>query len=111
MFLNFDNNGRQESIITYYKSNGVSYPYYLKGDITAQLPSLKKKFIKYRDYAAKTMNEIFSEQLQHAQVSRPLSPAVFLSIMEMAATMVPLGEKAQFSPVYAVLAEDITRTG
>lgn len=40
----FDNNGQTESILTYYKSDSVSYPLTLKMELSSQLPYLKKSF-------------------------------------------------------------------
>jgi hypothetical protein len=36
----FDGNGRQECIPVYYKTDGKAYPYYLKGELEAQIPSI-----------------------------------------------------------------------
>ena len=65
----FDNSGRTTCIPVYFKTDGKAYPYFLKSELQAQLPYLKKQFLHFSDYAAKSIDQIFSkEQLQHATV-------------------------------------------
>ena len=71
----FDKNGQVECIPTYFKSDGKDYPYFLRGDITAQLPSLKKKFLKYDAYAAKTIDEIFTKEQSNAAIKLTVNNA------------------------------------
>ena len=115
LYLNdFDNNGTRECILTYYKSDGKSYPYYLKDDIVSQIPTLKKKFLKHSDYAGKTMEEIFSkDQLESAIVKTAYEfrTCVLINKDNGKFERHPLPAEAQFSPVYAILVDDFDNDG
>jgi hypothetical protein len=60
----FDNNGSPDPIICTYRTNSegqrVSYPLPSKDEMTSQLPHLRKKFLKYKQYATATIGDIFS---------------------------------------------------
>jgi len=115
LFLkDFDNNGIPESILTYYKSDGKSYPYYMKDDIVAQIPMLKKRFLKHVDYAGKTTEEIFDKsQLELAEVKQAyqFQSCRFINKGNGKFDMQPLPVEAQLSPVYSILAEDLDNDG
>ena len=63
MYVNdFDGNGSVEQIIC--KKKGEKYfPMALKHDLVEQLPSLKKKFLKYQDYKDKSIDQIFDKEI------------------------------------------------
>ncbi len=115
LYLNdFDNNGTRECILTYYKSDGKSYPYYLRDDMVKQIPTLKKKFLKHTDYAGKTMEEIFSkDQLESAVVKTAYEfrTCMFINKDNGKFEKHPLPAEAQFSPVYAALVDDFDKDG
>ena len=110
----FDHNGQVECVAAYYKTDGKSYPYNLRGDLVKQIPVLKKKFLHYSDYAGKTMEEVFT--------SRQLSQATRLEVVQTQTcifynkgqddfTMMTLPMEAQFSPVFGILADDLNGDG
>jgi hypothetical protein len=110
----FDNNGTKECVMAYYKSDGKLYPYYLRGDMVAQMPVLKKQFLKYIDYAGKTLEEVFTKsQLAGAAVSEAtyFQTSVIINNGSAGYSVLPLPDRAQFSPVYGVLAEDMDEDG
>lgn len=115
LYLNdFDNNGIPESILTYYKSDGKSYPYYLKNDMVTQIPMLRKKFLKHADYAGKTIEEIFNKaQLESAVVKNAYEfrSCMFINKDNGKFEKHPLPAEAQFSPVYAILVDDFDKDG
>ncbi|MHC2990289.1 RNA-binding protein, partial [Pontibacter sp. HJ8] len=51
----FEGNGTLEQIINCPAEDGKAYPMVLKQDLQRQVPSIKKKFIKYADYAGKQL--------------------------------------------------------
>ena len=112
LFVNdFDKNGTKECVMAYYKNDGKLYPYYLRGDITAQLPSLKKKFLKYADYAGKTMEEVFTtEQLTGALIKEAsqFKTCLLINNGKGKYALKPLPARAQFAPVYAIISYDFT---
>ena len=66
----FDDNGTGECIIARYGKDGKSYPFSLRNDMVAQMPILKKKFLKHGDYAGKTIREVFGEEQLAASVAK-----------------------------------------
>ncbi len=110
----FDKNGIEECVLTYYKSDGKSYPYYQKNDLTAQIPALRKKFLKHSVYAGKTIGDIFDrDQLQSAVVKNAFEfrSCAFINRGNGMFEKQPLPKEAQFSPVYAILVDDFDEDG
>lgn len=113
MYVNdFDNNGSIEHV--YGKQvNGEVIPYVLRHDLVAQLPGLKKKYLKYKDYNNQKLTDIFSsEQLQSSKVLevRYLSSGVFINDKgKLRFQEFPI--EAQFSPVYSILSSDLNGDG
>ncbi len=110
----FDNNGTKECVMAYYKSDGKLYPYYMRGDMVGQMPILKKQFLKYIDYAGKTIDEVFTKsQLSNATVSEAnyFKTCVMINNGKAGYSVQPLPDRAQFSPVYGVLVEDLDEDG
>ena len=54
----FDGNGIIDPIMCYF-IQGKSYPMASRDELFDQIPSLKKKFLRYKDYADATINDIF----------------------------------------------------
>ena len=110
----FDKNGQTECVTTYYKSDGIDYPYFLRGDMSTQLPFLKKKFLRYDSYAGKTIAEIFSkDQLSSAamlQVSLAQT-GIFYNKGNLNFVFKPLPVQAQLSNMFSILVQDINTDG
>ena len=67
LFINdFDKNQNLDLIYAHYDESGNLVPFSTKHQVTAQLPYLKKRFLKFKDYAGKTMEEVFGGQLNEA---------------------------------------------
>ncbi|HEU4576410.1 MAG TPA: VCBS repeat-containing protein [Chitinophagaceae bacterium] len=110
----FDGNGSSECIPVYYKSDGKAYPYYLRSDVVMEIPVLKKKFLRYSSYAGKSIDEIFTkEQLKNANVLivDQTKTCIFYNDGKANFSMVALPVRAQFSPVFGILAEDLNGDG
>jgi hypothetical protein len=110
----FDQNGQSECIPVYYRPDGKAYPYYLKDEMESQLPQLKKKFLKYEQYAGKQVEDIFSsEQLKAATVLNveQTQTCLFLNDGKANFRMQPLPLMAQLSPVYGIVVQDINGDG
>jgi hypothetical protein len=108
----FDGNGFSEQILTCYEQ-GASYPLALRDELTAALPYLKKRFPKYSDYAGKTVEQIFGNELSSALVQQAETFATALAHNngDGSFTLVPLPLEAQLAPVYGILAGDFDRDG
>ncbi len=110
----FDKNGQTECIPAYYKSDGKMYPYFLKGELEAQLPVIKKKFLHFNEYAGKTIDEVFTaEQLNHATVLsvKQSQSCIFINDGKGNFSMQPLPLMAQLAPVFSALATDLNGDG
>lgn len=110
----FDKNGTKECVMAYYKADGKLYPYYLRGDLVAQMPSLKKRFLLFADYAGKTMEDVFDKSSLETAVKKEVYEFQSVIIWNKGKgqfTMQPLPAEAQFSPVYALLAGDFGANG
>lgn len=67
-FSDFDKNGKTETVLAYNKQ-GNYYPIHSKDELSSQLTMIKKRFVNYKDYALKTVEEIFTnEELEKAKV-------------------------------------------
>jgi hypothetical protein len=110
----FDQNGQKECIPVYYKSDGKSYPYYLKDEMESQMPVLKKKFLKYSTYAGKSIEEILSaDQIKHASVLQVQESrsCIFLNDGKGHFTKQPLPVAAQLAPVFGAIVTDLNSDG
>lgn len=56
----FDGNGSYDAVLGYYIW-GKSYPMYHRDQLIDQMPFMRKRFIRYKHYAGKTMDEIFTD--------------------------------------------------
>jgi len=56
----FDGNGSYDAVLGYYIW-GKCYPMYHRDQLIDQMPFMRKRFIRYRNYAGKTLDEIFTE--------------------------------------------------
>jgi hypothetical protein len=109
LFVNdFDQNGSTEPIFSHLLK-GEDYPMELRQDMVRQMSSLKKKFLYYKDYANKSMADIFDPKL--------LTSATTLKFNEPRTSILwndggkgfhfaPLPIEAQFSPVYSICITD-----
>ena len=114
MFVNdFDQNGSVEHIITRYDRD-KSYPLVLKQDLVSQIPSLRKEYLHFSDYADKTIHDIFSkDQLTNALILNvyTLETGIWLNNRNGTFTKHNLPVEAQFFPVYAMVIDDFTGDG
>ena len=106
----FDKNGQTECIPVYYKTDGKAYPYFMKGELQAQIPTIKKKLLHFEEYAGKSIEQIFTKkQLEEAQVLtvEETRTAIFINDGGGHFTVQPMPVMAQLSPVFAILANDL----
>jgi len=98
----FDHNGTMEQIINCADETGELYPMVLKHDLQKEMPSIKKKYIKYNDYAGKKMDDILDEaQLKQAVVKQSFMSSSVLLVNDGKGrlTLQVLPAQAQFSPM------------
>ena len=108
----FDHNGSLEQIITTY-NEGKSYPLVLRHDLVEQMPGLKKRYLKYADYKEQQVADVFGEEALkdaiHKQATH-LKTSIFINEGGRF-TVRALAIEAQFSPIYAAVAEDVDGDG
>ncbi len=109
----FDGNGTIEHV--YARSvQGKILPYTLKHEMVAQMPGLKKKYLRYESYNKHSVQEIFTPgQLKDALVMKAnfLGSAVVLNSGGRAFTIQELPIEAQITPIYSILADDFDNDG
>ena len=115
MYVNdFDKNESIESLITYYWPDSRSHLYNSKEDITSQLPYLKKKILKYKDYAGKSINDIIGNDLlsKSSRLSiQTLSSSVLVNEGNNNFKLSALPAMCQASPVFTVILNDFNKDG
>ncbi|AQG81271.1 VCBS repeat-containing protein [Spirosoma montaniterrae] len=110
----FDQNGNTEQIINCADETGELYPMVLKQDLQKQMPSIKKRYVKFIDYAGKKINEILTEdQLKGALVKQSFTgvTALLRNDGKGRLTFQPLPADVQFSPVCGAIFTDYDRDG
>lgn len=109
----FDENGSLDPIVCYY-IQGTSYPLASRDELLDQIPVLKKKYVKYADYAGATLDDIFNtEQRAKAQVfwCTEVESIVLVQQEELKFSKRPLPVEAQFSTTQSILADDFDNDG
>ncbi|HMC55230.1 MAG TPA: VCBS repeat-containing protein [Gemmatimonadaceae bacterium] len=109
----FDGNGSVEQVVALF-NHGGSYPIALRDELAAAIPQLRGRFPTYRDFATKTVEQVFSGgELRDATVKRAYTFATSLLRNDGngSFTLVPLPAEAQTSPVYAMRAADLDGDG
>lgn len=107
----FDDNGITEHIFAYHQE-GKRYPMALKNDMVGQIPALKKQFVYHKDYAGKSIDEIFSkEQLDNTLKNEiyTMESAVIYNNGDGTFSMERLPEELQFSTIHTFLVSDFEK--
>lgn len=109
----FAHNGTLQQIITFYK-HGVSYPVAGRDELLRLNPSLRSKYVSFKDFGAARVEDIFpAADVKKAEVREAFTfaSAVALNDGNGRFTLKPLPAEAQFAPVYASVAEDFDGDG
>lgn len=109
----FDQNGKKEQVVTEVR-DGREFIFADKDEIMSQLPLLKKKYLKYKDFAQASLEEIFGmENLEKATKRTVTTTAstIFYQDKNKKFTAVPMPMQAQFSPMNSLLLKDFNRDG
>ncbi|RIV22707.1 RNA-binding protein [Fibrisoma montanum] len=110
----FDGNGNVEQIINCADETGELFPMVLKHDLQKEMPSIKKKYVKFTDYAGKKIEEIIDENALSKAVKRQVyvaESAILLNNGKGQFVFQPLPTEAQFSPVCGVSVTDYDGDG
>lgn len=113
MYLgDFDSNQGSDHIIVYYNGDS-SYPFPSRDQLVRQIPSLKKKFLYYRDYRDVKLEDIITpvQKGNSAMLKVELFASVLLVNNNSDFQVRPLPLEAQYFPIYGVKCEDVDSDG
>jgi len=114
MYANdFDLNGSVEQIICAYNGD-KSYPVAMKDDLVKQIPSLSEKFKKFDDYKEATIENMFPADVLERSIKLKactMQSCAMMNTGQGSFHLIPLPVEAQFSPVYAIIADDFDHDG
>ncbi|MBA4853723.1 VCBS repeat-containing protein [Emticicia sp. BO119] len=100
----FDKNGLVEQLICVY-NNGKLVPLMQKPDLQRVIPSIKERFVYHKDYANKSVDEIFTSVQKEGMIEKTVvnpQTSFFINDGKGNFNIVPLPIEVQFSPVYGI---------
>jgi len=109
----FDNNGSYDAILGFYQW-GKCYPLYSRDQLIDQVPSMRKKFVRYRQYSGKTLDEILTPaEKNNMEVFKTnfFESGVLMNEGNNTFRFIPFPEKAQFSTINDMIVDDIDADG
>jgi enediyne biosynthesis protein E4 len=112
----FDKNGSTDCVISVFQDGQSSkaFPIALRDNMLEQMPFLRKKYLRNKDYAYETVNEIFtSEQIKSASLlsANYMPSAAFINNGTGNFSANAFGARAQMAPVNAILSKDFNKDG
>lgn len=111
LIADLDANSDLDQILTYPR-DGNRYPVLSRDQLVRQVPSMKKKYLKYSDYARATAGEIVKNQrVTEKKVTTFASLYLEMQSGPGQMSVVELPEEAQSFPVYAIHTLDINDDG
>lgn len=110
----FDKNNKVEPLIEWFYQNETKpYPFASKGDLTAQLPFLKKKVLKYKDFANSQLTDLIDPTLLKAAESKHVETFASSFIINnngiLELKQMPM--ECQFSPMFSSCGADLDGDG
>jgi enediyne biosynthesis protein E4 len=109
----FDSNGSYDAVLGFY-TWGKLYPMFHRDALIDQMPSMRKKFIRYHQYAGKTLGEIFTpEQKKDMDVYKAncFESGVFLNEGQSGLRFEPFPQMAQLSSINDLFIADLDKDG
>lgn len=109
----FDHNGSYDAVLGYY-IQGKCYPMFSRDQLIDQLPSMRKKFVRYRNYSGKTLDDIFTESekkdmdVYHTNF---FESGILINENNNRFRFIPFPEKAQLSTINDIVVADIDDDG
>ena len=109
----FDNNGRTEQILAMHYDEKL-YPIVQLKDLWMQIPSLKKKYLKFENYKNVTMDKLFDPPtIRDSEVKKVynLSSVSLYNKRGKGFEIKELPFMAQLSPTFSIISDDINNDG
>jgi enediyne biosynthesis protein E4 len=113
MYLgDFDSNGGSDHILVYFNGS-KSYPFVSRDQLVKQIPSLKKKFLYYKDYHDVKLEDIVTpvQQGNSAVMQLDMLESVYLENEGNQIKLNKLPVEAQTSSVHSILSDDLNEDG
>ncbi len=107
----FDQNGAIEHV-TVQEIDGKQVTMTLKHELEKQIPSIKKRYIKYSDYNDQTLEDIFPQEVLDRSIIKEvneLNSGILLSVSKGQYEWVPLPKMAQKSWIFGVAIMDVNK--
>ena len=109
----YDKNGSVDPILSCY-DEGKNYPVFSKDDIQQQLTILKNRFVKYKEYADLTIDQVFTpEELNGSKVlyAKTFESSYIENLGNGQFKISALPKETQFSPIYGLTTGDFNQDG
>jgi hypothetical protein len=109
----FDNNGGNDHILTYY-NQGEQHPFISRDQLVKQVPSLKRKFLKYSSFRNVKLNDIISLQDRDQYVvhhAYELASVYVENVGNEKFSLKRLPVEAQIFPVFSFCSGDFNNDG
>ena len=109
----FDNNGRTEQILAMHYDEQL-YPIVQLKDLWMQIPSLKKKYLKFENYKNVTMDKLFDPStIRDSEVKKVynLSSVSLYNKRGKGFDIKELPFMAQLAPIFSIISDDINNDG
>ncbi len=105
-------NGHSFSVLTT-SAGGKDYPFLGKDELEIRLPFLKKKFLRYSDFAGEDIQQIFGDASRKFSVlsADTLATGILWNQGDARFRFSALPDEAQVSPVFALLCADFNGDG
>lgn len=111
-YSDFDDNGNTETVVAIEK-NGQYYPIDDFNALSSQMNFLRKKFVSYKDFAGKSIEEVFTkEKLKEARILTVSElQSGYLENSDGKFTFIPFQSELQVAPIMAFLSFDFDHDG
>jgi enediyne biosynthesis protein E4 len=109
----FDGNGSYDAVLGYY-IHGQCYPLFSRDQLIDQMPGIRKKFIRYKDYSGTTLDKLFTpEQQQGMDVYKThfFQSGILRNDGNSNYRFIPFAEKAQLSNINDFVTDDFDKDG
>jgi enediyne biosynthesis protein E4 len=109
----FDGNGSYDAVLGYY-NQGKCYPLFSRDQLIDQMPSMRKKFIRYKDYSGTTLDKLFTEEQKKGMdiyKTNFFESGILLNEGKDAFRFIAFDEKAQLSNINDFVIDDFDKDG
>ena len=109
----FDSNGSYDAVLGYY-NQGKCYPLFSRDQLIDQMPAMRKKFIRYKDYSGITLDKLFTEEQKKSMdiyKTNFFESGVLLNEGNGTFRFLPFPETAQLANINDFVIDDFDKDG